>query len=201
MNLNQEIIKEFLSREMTPGQWYEVKDLITLMDDRYTHFTIWDLEPIPSEPQRPRWHRLVTNSVRLSPGRDDYDDDSWVELRTRRPKRNFQYSIASIDPVEQQLVSEARIDNGSGHIYAITNPAWPDWVKIGMTIDIDGRLAAYQTYSPGNDYSVAFSVEVVDRRRSEALAHRKTSDLSAAESGEWFKVPLSEVTSILSSLD
>ena len=197
MNLNQEIIKDFLSREMAPGRWYEVKDLIALMEDRYKGFTPWDREAVPSEPQRPRWHRLVTNSVRLSPGRDDYDDDSWVELRTRRPKRNFQYSIAPRDPVEEELIRRVRFDDGSGHVYAITNPAWPGWVKIGMTIDIDGRLAAYQIYSPGKDYSVAHSVEVRDRRRSEAFAHRRASDASAGVSGEWFKIPMAEAANIL----
>ena len=201
MRLNQEIIKDILSEAMEPGRWYEVRDLIGLLEMSHSGFTTWDIEQLPSEPGRPRWHRLVTNSVRLSPGRDDYDDDSWTELRTRRPKRNFQYSIAPRDLVEEQLVREARFDDGSGYVYAITNPAWSDWVKIGMTIDIDGRLASYQTYSPGNDYSVAHSVKVRDRRRSEALAHRRASDASAGISGEWFKIPMTEAANILESLD
>ena len=54
MSLNQEVIKEFLNQEMIPGRWYEVKDLIALMEDRYKGFTPWDREAVPSEPQRPR---------------------------------------------------------------------------------------------------------------------------------------------------
>ena len=92
MTLNQDIIKEMLSEEMTPGQWYEVKQLIKLFEAKYSNFTSWDKEALPSEPHRPRWHRLVTNAVRMSPGRDDYDDNSWVSLRTRKPSRNYQYS-------------------------------------------------------------------------------------------------------------
>lgn len=200
MNLNQEIIKELLNQEMTPGEWYEVKDLIHLMESCYKEFTSWDMDAIPAEPHRPRWHRLVTNAVRMSPGRDDYDDHSWVELRTSRPKRNFQYSIAPKDPVEEELIRTTRFDDGSGHVYAIINPAWPGWIKIGMTIDLDRRLDAYQTYSPKKDYSVAYSIEVRDRRLFENLAHRMASDASTSSSGEWFELPLSEVSSILASI-
>ena len=201
MNLNQGVIKEILSQEMVPGKWYEVKELIELLESKYKGFTTWDKEPLASEPQRPRWHRLVTNTVRLSPGREDYDDGSWVELRTRRPKRNFQYSIAPKDLVEEEILRQVRSDDGSGHVYAVTNPAWPEWVKIGMTIDIHARIDAYQTYSPNKDYHVAESVEVSNRRYSENLAHRRASDRSTGFSGEWFKVPLTEVVDILASLD
>ena len=27
-----------------------------------------------------------------------------------------------------------------GYVYVITNPAWPEWVKIGMAIDAEDRL-------------------------------------------------------------
>ena len=201
MNLDQAVIKGILSEAMVPGRWYEVKDLIHLMQASHTGFTTRDMEEMPSEPGRPRWHRLVTNAVRLSPGRDDYDDDSWTELRTRKPKRTYQYSIAPNDPVEEQLVREARHDDGSGFVYAITNPAWPEWVKVGMTIDIEERLAAYQVYSPQKDYSELHSVRVADRRASEGLAHRLASDASSAEpSGEWFQILDSTVISILDGL-
>ena len=144
MNLNEQRIQEILSAALKVGKWYEVRELIELVESTYTKFTSWDTEPVPSEPQRPRWHRLVTNAVRRSPGRDDYSDNSWVELRTRKMARNFQYGIKPKDLVEAQLVREARNDDGSGFVYAITNPSWPGWVKIGMTIDMDARLAAYQ---------------------------------------------------------
>lgn len=41
-----------------------------------------------------------------------------------------------------------------GLIYIITNPSWKDYFKVGMTIDLDGRLKSYQTYSPHKDYKV-----------------------------------------------
>ena len=200
MGLNQRIISEVLNREMEPGIWYEVKDLIELFSTAYTDFEQIDLAPIPSEPHRPRWHRLVTNSVRLSPGRDDYPtDNSWVELRTRKPKRNYEYSIAPNDPVEAEIVRNFR-DDGSGHVYLVTNPAWPDWVKIGMSADIQARIDAYQTYSPAKDYIIADSVVVDDRRFSENLAHRRASDIARNSSGEWFELDLNNAIDILHSL-
>ncbi len=116
MNLNEQRIQEILSAAMKVGKWYEVRELIELFESTYTKFTSWDTEPVPSEPQRPRWHRLVTNAVRRSPGRDDYSDNSWIGLRTRKMARNFQYGIKPNDLVEAQLFREARNDDGSGFV-------------------------------------------------------------------------------------
>lgn len=200
MTLNQDVIKEMLSEEMTPGQWYEVKELIKLFEEKFSNFTSWDKEALPSEPHRPRWHRLVTNAVRMSPGRDDYDDNSWVSLRTRKPSRNYQYSISPKDPIEEAILRHMREDDGSGHVYLVTNPAWPDWVKIGMSADIQARIDAYQTYSPAKDYIIADSVVVDDRRFSENLAHRRASDIARNSSGEWFELDLNNAIDILHSL-
>ena len=35
-----------------------------------------------------------------------------------------------------------------GYVYAIINPAWPDWVKIGKAYSHNDRLNNYQTCSP-----------------------------------------------------
>ncbi len=202
MNLSEQRIKEILSTAMEPGTWYEVKELIDLLERTHTGFTTWDTDPLPSEPQRPRWHRLVTNAVRLSPGRDDHNDNSWVELRTRKLTRNFQYAIRPKDTIEDQLVREAKNDDGSGFVYAITNPAWPGWMKFGTTIDLDARLAAYQIYSPRKDYTILHSVKVANRHISEGLAHRRAADASGDvdPSGEWFCISVETGMSILNSM-
>jgi len=206
MVVNKDIAREYLHHHMTPGVWYRQNELHDLFESVYDKWDPIDYTPIKSEPKRPRWRRHVGNCLRMSPDYGSFSDNSWVELRSRRinpdsDKGPFEYSIAPRDPVEEELVRSVRFDDGSGYVYAITNPAWPGWVKIGMTIDIDGRLAAYQTYSPGNDYSVAHSVKVRDRRRSEALAHWRASDASAGVSGEWFRIPMTEAANILESLD
>jgi len=189
MDLNQKVIQRVLAKEMEPGRWYQVKELILLFEQVYDDFTNDDLEPLVSEPNRPRWHRLVTNSVRLSPGRSDYSSNSWVELRVRKPNRNFEYSIPTLDLVETSIVREARNDDGSGFIYAIVNTAWENWVKIGKTIDLNQRLSSYQTYSPLKDYQLLHNINVVKRHLSETYIHRLAEDITEQpSSGEWFKI-------------
>lgn len=38
--------------------------------------------------------------------------------------------------------------------YIITNPAWPNLIKIGISDEPHKRLAQYQTYSPHRDYKL-----------------------------------------------
>lgn len=193
MALNQQKIRTILGSNMDIDKWYKVKDLIELISFVHKDFEAIDREPLPSEPHRPRWHRLVTNSVRMSPGRPDYpSDNSWIELRTRRKGRNFEYAISIVDPVEKAILSSITEDDGSGFIYAIVNKAFPNWVKIGKTIDFQQRLAGYQTYSPHKDFTEFSKVKVTDRHTAEGVAHRLAADQSQVETentGEWFYLP------------
>lgn len=73
-----------------------------------------------------------------------------------------------------------------GQVYIITNPNFPEWIKVGMAIDSEDRLNGYQTSSPFRDYSLFTSWSVSDRRSAESEAHTllgKTYD----RRGEWFK--------------
>lgn len=78
-----------------------------------------------------------------------------------------------------------------GEVYIITNPAWPDWVKIGMAIDAKDRCKSYQTSSPLRDYKVMYSVATQDRRTAEAVAH-KAAEKIAERRGEWFKMSVGQ---------
>gem|GEM_PF-2885780 len=203
MSLDQQIIRKVLSENMILGHWYEVKGLIELFSENFIEFEPVDLEPLPSEPNRPRWHRLVTNSVRMSPGRSDYStDNSWIELRTRKKSRNYEYSISIVDPVERMILSTVTNDDGTGYIYGIVNEAFPNWVKIGKTIDFKQRLAAYQTYSPYQNYKELNKVLVQNRHTAEGVAHRKAADISQVEqSGEWFYISENQVNKILTEVE
>jgi hypothetical protein len=200
MVVNQQRGKEVLSSAMVPGKWYRVQELITLFAESYDRFEQEDLDPIKSEPGRPRWHRRITNCVRMSPGRDDYaTDNSWHELRTRKVStRSFEYSLSIPDPVEAEIVN-SRDDDGTGFVYAITNESFGgNWVKIGMTIDLEQRLSAYQVYSPYQNYQVIGSVSVFDRRTAECRAHRLASDRTeTAPSGEWFNIGEDDALEVL----
>lgn len=189
MSLNQNIIQDVLNREMVSGKMYKVKDLIQLFEKSGYGFEGWDLEALKSEEHRPRWHRLVTNAVRLCPGRVDYPDNSWTGLRVVKKQRNYLYYKLPEDREEIFLVGETKDDDGSGTIYSITNEAWEDWIKIGKSIDFKRRLLSYQTYSPLKDYHKLYVIEVPNRDIAEGQAHRIASDYSYSEPrGEWFHI-------------
>ena len=189
MALNQKIIQEILNNEMKPGIRYKVKELINLFENSGYEFKKWDLEPLDSEDYRPRWHRLVTNSVRLSPGRIDYKENSWENLRVIKKQRNYLYYKILDDHEEEFLVNRAENDDGGGTIYSIKNEAWGDWIKIGKSIDFGKRLLSYQTYSPLKDYRALHIIEVPNRHIAEGQAHRIASDFSYFEPmGEWFHI-------------
>ena len=88
----------------------------------------------------------------------------------------------------------------NGHIYAITNPAWEGWVKIGMAVDAKDRCNSYQTSSPFRDYEVEISIPVKDRRKAESEAHKKAKKIARQTMGEWFNMPIEEVKNIIKEL-
>lgn len=51
----------------------------------------------------------------------------------------------------------------AGYVYAITNPAWPDYIKIGSAVDVYDRLNSYQTSAPNRDYCLERYIFVEDR--------------------------------------
>ena len=201
--LNQQCVREILSTQMKPGEWYEVKDLIGIIKIAHPQFHQGDITPNPSEPNRPKWHRHVTNSVRMSPGRNDYkSDNTWTELRTLNLEGANRYSIAPRDPIEEKLVKErGEPYSTSGFIYAIINPAWEQWIKIGKTIDLEARLAAYQMYSPLKNYTILASTRTSERHIEENLAHKRAGSIvDSKTSGEWFKISTFDAKDVIAEV-
>jgi len=84
-----------------------------------------------------------------------------------------------------------------GYVYAITNPAWPEWVKIGMAVDADDRCNGYQTSSPFRDYTLEHMVVTNNRRAAEAKAHKSAAKIAKETRGEWFKLDIKQAKNIL----
>ena len=177
-----------------------------LFDRIYTEFPFvqadWNCN-ISADGGRPRLERTVINAVRKAVGRqalhqgkklDPALDESWeemfaVEKRGRKILYRYIGKGRVSDPVEAALEAEVEDDDGSGHVYAIVNEAWPGWVKIGMSVDWERRLDSYQTSSPHRDYRVlGVTRRISDRHRAEARTHVIAEETAAERSGEWFRI-------------
>tara|TARA_E500000305_G_scaffold20207_1_gene15274 strand:- start:3983 stop:4513 length:531 start_codon:yes stop_codon:yes gene_type:complete len=93
-----------------------------------------------------------------------------------------------------------------GHVYAIVNDAWPEWVKIGKALDSEDRLNGYQTSSPMRDYRLLYSVYSKDRNVAERKAHhmaekRTKQPWNKVENGEWFNLTEQQAIEILKEIE
>ena len=71
-----------------------------------------------------------------------------------------------------------------GYIYIITNPAWPDYVKIGSAKNIGRRIDSYNTGSPLRDYQVYYLEKSNDIHLIEYL-FKESCNL---RDFEWYKI-------------
>ena len=163
----------------------------------------------------PRLRRTMTNVVRSAVGRpalwtgkgemDKALNESWKEmLAVKKVGKKILYRYVGKgkpkpNPVEAAIVAElGEDDDGSGHVYAFVNDAWPGWVKIGMSADWEKRLDSYQTSSPHRDYRrLEVTGRVSDRHRAEARAHVIAEEAAAERSGEWFRITNREAEEVL----
>lgn len=83
--------------------------------------------------------------------------------------------------VKRQVSSEDQ-----GFVYVLSNPAWPDCVKIGKTHNVQQRLGYYNTSCPHRDFKLEHAEQCLDRHYAEYRVH-KALDKYKIE-GEWFKL-------------
>jgi hypothetical protein len=76
-------------------------------------------------------------------------------------------------------------DIKAGMVYLISNPNFPDHYKVGMCLDINDRLATYQTYDPYRRFKVEKYNFVLDRRHCEERLLQHPDIFK--EQGEWIK--------------
>lgn len=108
----------------------------------------------------------------------DFKVKDTISVKTRIRAFTLQYSFVRRD-LHKLICKESATK--AGFVYAIANPAWPNFLKIGSTIDIDDRLISYQTASPFRDYSVVGYFFTEDRLFEEKFLH----SLYPQRQGEW----------------
>ena len=87
-----------------------------------------------------------------------------------------------------------------GYVYAVCNPAWEGWYKVGMAVDAADRCSGYQTSSPFRDYKVSYSKYFEDRREAEKLAHAELKENKIEHANEWFKTDLKTIKTIIKNI-
>ena len=96
-----------------------------------------------------------------------------------KPGRYKTFTDAAFDSLSKYELSR------EGQVYIITNPNFPEWVKVGMAVDSEDRLNGYQTSSPFRDYALFTCWSVTDRRSAESEAH-SLLEKEYDRKGEWF---------------
>lgn len=85
-----------------------------------------------------------------------------------------------------------------GFVYAITNPSFPGYVKIGRAFDPESRLRGYQTGCPNRSYELEHSVYFADCLTAEKEMHARLEKVRAE--GEWFFMTATQATNAINQL-
>lgn len=81
-----------------------------------------------------------------------------------------------------------------GYLYIISNPAFPDLLKIGFSYWPERRRATLSTGAP-YDYRIEYEVRVENTREAESNAHFYLRPKWVR--GEWFRVSIKEAKAAL----
>lgn len=82
------------------------------------------------------------------------------------------------------------------YIYLCTNPAWPNWTKVGVTSNIKKRLNMYQTSSPFNDFVFETIIKTKDSALLEDCISLHYMILNKNPS-EWINQPHDVINNVL----
>ena len=98
----------------------------------------------------------------------------------------FARKLAGLNLLKLKLSRGATFNTcKEGLLYFIENPSYKDFYKVGMTIDLIGRLNSYQTYDPHRSFKIAHYDFVLDRRKAESIVLNSFNvDIV---NGEWIK--------------
>ena len=77
-----------------------------------------------------------------------------------------------------------------GFVYIVSNKAFPNFYKIGVTSDIKSRLRTYQTAAPDRDYKIEYYIKHPDCYTAEQKIRQMMNHFALEIKNEWFKVDL-----------
>ena len=107
--------------------------------------------------------------------------------------------IRSLREHEEKLHgNQSKIEQG--FVYAVTNEAWPEWVKVGMTLDFVERLGQYNVYDPNASFTMNVVKWVPDRKLAETKVISVLTSLGFRKNGEWFNTDLRVVQNVINDI-
>jgi predicted GIY-YIG superfamily endonuclease len=77
-----------------------------------------------------------------------------------------------------------------GYLYIISNKAWPGYVKIGVTENLNKRLQQYQTASPYRDYVLEYSLYHPRYLDAEKKIKEVMKHFALEIRNEWFRIDI-----------
>lgn len=77
-----------------------------------------------------------------------------------------------------------------GYLYIVTNDAFPGFVKVGCTEDLDARLRSYQTSDPKRGYKMVFNIPHPDCIPAEKRIREAMRHFALSQRNEWYEIPL-----------
>ena len=132
--------------------------------------------------------------------------DNWTKANAeggiKNPStRNIRYICTPCDNhksfMRRQKQKAIYNPDNKGCVYALSNPAYKGWIKIGRTNDIKQRISSYQTGTPFSDYVIESQYTFDEYKNAEANIHAKLSSIYKERIREWYKVDVSKVKDIM----
>ncbi len=103
-------------------------------------------------------------------------------------KSNPLHKPGRYDSLDDALSGEQLDRVKEGYVYAMINPAFPGWVKVGHAVSMSDRENSYQTSDPFRGYKMIGGVYTDEREKLERLCHEHCERSSEERRGEWFKM-------------
>lgn len=115
-----------------------------------------------------------------------------------------------VDPVKERIKAELREEYAEadrkhatreeGYVYVISNPAWPDWVKVGRSALADRRCDQMQTSDPFRAYTLHMEKYFVKVAEAEKELHNRLARIGYRQRNEWFEMLITNATDLLSKM-
>ena len=171
-----------------------------MLKSNNTHCRICGTELIVGQnwTQKRKDHKMyICSACELEEGRNRHMRVNGKYISKHHPLHKAGNYKSFGDAAFSALQKDERVKEG--YVYAISNPAWPEWIKIGMAIDAEDRLNGYQTSSPMRDYKLIHSISTQDRGTLERIAHKAATKCGERQ-GEWFKITGEQAIIILENI-